>query len=42
MYFGTNHLTVIIIGSVYEINHVELTEYNLTTDKMDNEYYLIV
>ena len=35
-------IAVIIIGSVYGINHVELTEYNLTTDKIDNESYSIV
>lgn len=33
---------VIIIGSVYGMNHIELTQYNLTTDKIDNESYSIV
>ena len=33
---------VIIIGSVYGMNHIELTEYNLTTDKIDNESYSIL
>lgn len=33
---------IIIIGSVYGMNHIELTEYNLTTDKIDNESYSIV
>lgn len=33
---------VIIIGGVYGMNHIELTEYNLTTDKLDNESYSIV
>ena len=33
---------VIIIGSVYGMNHIELTEYNLTTDKLDNESYSIL
>ena len=30
------------MGSVYGMNHIELTEYNLTTDKIDNESYSIV
>ncbi len=33
---------IIIIGGVYGMNHIELTEYNLTTDKIDNESYSIV
>lgn len=33
---------IIIISSVYGMNHIELTEYNLTTDKIDNESYSIV
>ena len=33
---------VIIIGSVYGMNHIELTQYNLTTDKIDNESYSLV
>lgn len=33
---------VIIMGSVWGMNHIELTEYNLTTDKIDNESYSIV
>lgn len=33
---------VIIIGSVYGMNHIEQTEYNLTTDKIDNKSYSIV
>lgn len=33
---------VIIIGSVYGMNHIELTQYNLTTDKIDNGSYSIV
>lgn len=33
---------VVIIGSVYGMNHIELTEYNLTTDKIDNETYSIL
>ena len=33
---------VIIISGVYGMNHIELTEYNLTTDKIDNESYSIV
>ena len=33
---------VIIIGSVYGMNHIELTEYNLTTEKIDNESYSIL
>ena len=33
---------VIIMGSVYGMNHIELTEYNLTTDKIDNGSYSIV
>ena len=33
---------VIIIGSVYGMNHIELTEYNLTTNKIDNESYSIL
>ena len=33
---------VIIMGSVYGMNHIDLTEYNLTTDKIDNESYSIV
>ena len=32
----------IIIGSVYGMNHIELTEYNLTTEKIDNESYSIL
>ena len=32
----------IIIGSVYGMNHIELTEYNITTDKIDNESYSIL
>lgn len=32
----------IIGGSVYGMNHIDLTEYNLTTDKLDNESYSIV
>ncbi|MER2013165.1 MAG: metallophosphoesterase, partial [Methanobrevibacter sp.] len=34
--------SVIIIGSVYGMNHIELTQYNLTTDKIDNESYSLV
>ena len=34
--------TVIITSSVYGMNHIELTEYNLTTDKIDNESYSIL
>ena len=34
--------SIIIIGSVYGMNHIELTEYNLTTDKINNESYSIV
>ena len=34
--------TIIILGSVYGMNHIELTEYNLTTDKIDNESYSIL
>ena len=33
---------VIIIGSVYGMNHIELTEYTLTTHKIDNESYSII
>ena len=33
---------VIIVGSVYGMNHIDLTEYNMTTDKLDNESYSIV
>ena len=32
----------IIIGSVYGINHIELTEYNLTSEKIDDKSYSIV
>ena len=31
-----------ISGSVYGMNHIELTEYNLTTEKIDNESYSIL
>lgn len=34
--------TIIILGSVYGMNHIELTEYNLTTDKIDNKSYSIL
>ena len=34
--------TVIITSSVYGMNHIELTEYNLTTDKIDNKSYSIL
>ena len=34
--------TIIILGSVYGMNHLELTEYNLTTDKIDNKSYSIL
>ena len=34
--------TIIILGSVYGMNHIELTEYNITTDKIDNESYSIL
>ncbi|MEE1155844.1 MAG: hypothetical protein U0K80_00365, partial [Methanobrevibacter sp.] len=33
---------IIIISGVYGMNHTELTEYNLTTDKINNESYSIV
>lgn len=33
---------IIIISGVYGMNHIELTEYNLTTDKINNESYSIV
>ena len=33
---------VIILGSVYGMNHIELTEYNLTTEKIDNKSYSIL
>ena len=33
---------IIIIGGVYGMNHIELTEYNLTTNKIDNKPYSIV
>ena len=33
---------IIIISGVYGMNHIELTEYNLTTDKIDNESYSVV
>ena len=32
----------IIIGSAYGMTHIELTEYNLTTEKIDNESYSIL
>ena len=34
--------TIIILGSVYGMNHIELTQYNLTTDKIDNKSYSIL
>ncbi|WP_407422891.1 metallophosphoesterase [Methanobrevibacter sp.] len=33
---------IIIISGVYGMNHIELTEYNLTTDKINNGSYSIV
>ena len=33
---------IIIISGVYGMNHIELTEYNLTTDKINNGSYFIV
>lgn len=33
---------IIIIFSFYGMQHIELTEYNLTTDKIDNESYSIL
>ena len=33
---------IIIIHGVYGMNHIDMTEYNLTTDKIGNESYLIV
>lgn len=33
---------VIIIGGVYGMNHIDLTEYNITTDKIDNQSYSIL
>ena len=32
---------IIIIHGVYGMNHTELTEYNLTTDKIGNDSYSI-
>ena len=33
---------IIIISSLYGMNHIELTEHNLTTDKINNESYSII
>lgn len=32
---------VIIIHGVYGMNHIDLTEYNYTTDKFDNQYSIL-
>lgn len=32
---------IIIIHGVYGMNHIDLTEYNLTSDKIDNEYSIL-